>query len=129
MIQGEVNARGEAVIRCRLRGPSGSETEIDAVVDTGFTASLTLPSAAIAMLGLAHHLSSRAVLTDGSRRQFDIYAAELEWSGGWRPVLISALGNEALVGMRLLAGHELRIEVVTGGVVQVNALPGSGPTS
>jgi hypothetical protein len=38
-------------------------------------------------------------------------------------VLVSAVGDEALVGMRLLAGHELRIEVVPGGVVEVTPLP------
>jgi hypothetical protein len=34
-----------------------------------------------------------------------------------------ATGNEALVGMRLLAGHELRFAVVPGGVVEITPLP------
>ena len=38
-------------------------------------------------------------------------------------VLASAVGNEALVGMRLLAGHELRIAVVPGGAVEITPLP------
>ncbi len=66
---------------------------------------------------------SGAVLADGSVRQFDIYAAEVEWDGGWRPVLVSNLGDEALIGMRLLAGHELRIAVVSGALVQIQPLP------
>jgi hypothetical protein len=33
------------------------------------------------------------------------------------------VGDEALVGMRLLAGHELRIAVVPGGAVEIAALP------
>jgi predicted aspartyl protease len=52
--------------------------DIDAVVDSGFTASLTLPSATIAALGLARQSSGGAVLADGSVRQFDIYAAEVQ---------------------------------------------------
>ena len=45
MIRGTVNAQGEAVVRLRVRGPSGAEQDVDAVIDTGFTASLTLPAA------------------------------------------------------------------------------------
>jgi len=55
------------------------------------------------------------------------YAAEVEWNGGWRPVLVSAVGDEALLGMRLAAGNELRIAVVPGGVVEITPLPSPWP--
>ncbi len=123
MIGGVVNTRHEAVVQLRVRGPSGLELDVDTLIDSGFTASLTLPAATVATLGLARQSGGGAVLADGSVRQFDIYAAEVEWNGVWRPVLVSAVGVEALVGMRLLAGHELRIEVVPGGVVEITPLP------
>jgi hypothetical protein len=63
MIRGVVNARHEAVLRLRVRGPGESELDVDTVIDSGFTAS------------------------------------------------------------RLLAGHELRIAVVPGGVVEITPLP------
>ncbi len=123
MIRGMANARGEAVVRLRVRGPAGAEQDVDAVVDSGFSASLTLPSALVTALGLARQSGGGAVLADGSIRQFDIYAAEVAWGGGWRPVLVSAVGNEVLLGMRLLAGHQLRIDVEPSGVVEINPLP------
>ncbi len=123
MIRGVVNARCEAVVRLRVRGPGGAELDVDAVVDSGFTASLTLPAAAVAALGLVRQSGGGAVLADGSVRQFDIFAAEVEWIGGWRPVLVSAVGDEVLVGLRLLTGHELRIAVVPGGAVEITPLP------
>jgi clan AA aspartic protease len=123
VIRGVVNARHEAVARLRVRGPGGSELDVDAVIDSGFSASLTLPAATVAALGLLRQSGGRAMLADGSVRQFDIYAAEVEWGDGWRPVLASAVGDEVLLGMRLLAGHELHIEVVPGGVVQITPLP------
>jgi clan AA aspartic protease len=123
MIRGAVNARGEAAVRLRLRGPGGAEADVDAVVDTGFTAALTLPAAVIAALGLARQSGGSAVLGDGSVRQFDIYAVEVDWGGTWRPVLASAVGDEVLVGMRLLTGHQLRVEAVPGGVVEITPLP------
>jgi predicted aspartyl protease len=90
---------------------------------SGFTGSLTLSATTAAALGLTRQSGGGAVLADGSVRQFDIYAAEVEWNGGWRPVLVWATGNEALVGMRLLAGHELRIAVVPSGAVEITPLP------
>ena len=122
MIRGLVNARREAVVALRLRGPSGAEMELEAVVDSGFTASLTLPSALVAALGLTRQSGGGAVLADRSVRQFDIYAAEVAWVAGWRPVLVSAVGDEVLLGMRLMADHELRIAVVPGGVVEITPL-------
>ena len=34
MIRGAVNARLEAVVRLRVRGPGGAETDLDAVIDS-----------------------------------------------------------------------------------------------
>jgi hypothetical protein len=38
-------------------------------------------------------------------------------------VLVSAVGDEPLLGMRLLVGHKLRIEVLSGGMVDITPLP------
>lgn len=132
--RGAVSARLEAVLRLRLRGPAGVVAEFDAVVDTGYSGLLTLPAVAAEALGLERGMGGRATLADGSARRFDTFTAELEWGGGWRNVVVSALGDEVLVGMRLLAGHELRIQVALGGAVEVTALlpsataePGAAP--
>jgi clan AA aspartic protease len=98
MIRGVVNVRREAVVRLRVRGPVGVELAVDAIVDSGFTSSLTLPATIVTSLGLVRQSGSSAVLADGSIRQFDICAAEVEWDGAWRAVLVSAMGNEPLLG-------------------------------
>ncbi|HEX5442402.1 MAG TPA: hypothetical protein VFW87_01175 [Pirellulales bacterium] len=123
MIHGAVNARLEAILPLRIRGPGGAEATLDAVIDTGFTASLTLPPTVVAALGLNRQSGGGAVLADGSVRQFDVYAAEVIWGGIWRPVLVSGVGNEVLVGMRLLQGHDLRMAVVHGGLIEIAPLP------
>jgi len=96
---------------------------VDVIVDSGFTASLTLPVTMVTALGLARQSGGTAVLADGSVRQFDICAAEVAWGGTWRAVLVSVVGNEPLLGMRLLADHKLVIEVVPGGLVEILPLP------
>ena len=123
MIRGVVNNRRAAVVRLRVRGPGGVEADVDAVVDSGFTSYLTLPASTVATLGLVRESDGRAVLGDGSARQFAICAAEVEWGDTWRGVLVSALGNESLIGMRLLEGHKLVIDVVPGGSVEILPLP------
>jgi predicted aspartyl protease len=123
MISGVVNSRLEGVVRLQVRGPSGAVADVDAVVDSGFTASLTLPATTVAALALVRQSGGGAVLADGSFQQFDIYAAEVDWDGSWRPVLVWAVGDEVLLGMRLLAGHELRMAVVSDGAVEINPLP------
>ena len=123
MIRGIVNARHEAVVRLRVRGPGGVESAVDAIVDSGFTSSLTLPAKMVTAMGLTRQTGGTSVLADGSLRQFDICPAEVEWGGSWRTVLASVLGNEVLLGMRLLAGHKLGIEVVPGGQVEIFPMP------
>ncbi len=110
------------MVRLRIRGPSG-EVEVDALVDTGYTGSLALPATVAMSLSLKRLFGGTAVLADGSTRRFDTYGAEVEWGGVWRDIVASAVGDDALVGMGLLAGQELRIEVVAGGQVEVGPLP------
>ncbi len=122
-MRGVVNARREAVVRLRMRGPTGVECYVDAIVDSGFTASLTLPATLVNTLRLVKQSGSGVVLADGSVCQVDTFAAEVEWDGTWLVVLVSAVGNESLLGMRLLAGHRLVVDVVAGGLVEIIPLP------
>jgi clan AA aspartic protease len=123
MIHGVVNAQHEATVRVRVRGPSGIESDVKAIVDSGFTASLALPVDVVNALGLPRQSGGKAILADGSVRYFDICAAELAWGMGWRPVFVYAVGDEPLLGMRLLAGHRVVMDVVPGGLVEIVPLP------
>lgn len=123
MTSGTVNAAREAVLRLRVIGPGGDETEVDAVVDTGFSAALTLPEAVVAELGLWWQMDGDGILADGTPTKYPMYAATVVWNGGTRDVLAAVVGSDALIGMQLLADHELRAEVRPGGTVEVRPLP------
>ncbi len=120
--RGAVNAQLEAEVRVRLRGPAGNEIEVTAVIDTGYTGSLTLPAGTASALGLVRQAGGRAVLADGSVRRFDTFAAEVMWGGAWIGVVVSAVGDEVLLGMSLLAGCGLWVEAVPGGAVEIRRL-------
>ena len=123
MILGIDNARYEILFRLPVRSAAGQEQEIEAVLDTGFTGSLTLPPAMIANLGLRWRSRGYATLANGNVEQFDIYAATVVWGGTPRPILIYAIDAPPLLGMALLAGYDLRARVVAGGNAEITAIP------
>jgi clan AA aspartic protease len=122
MIIGIVNAYREATIRLIVQDADGQGHDIEAVIDTGFTGFLTLPPSLITALGLTWRGYASAVLGDGSLQQFDVYAATVIWDGQARMVEIDAADTDPLVGMGLLYGHEVRIQVINGGAVTIEAL-------
>jgi len=121
MITGVVKA-DEARIRLTIRGARGRQHKVDAVLDTGFTASLTLPPAVIAGLGLPWQSVDTFTLADGSESDVDVYAAQVEWDGRLRTVLVHAADADPLLGMRLLRGYELKMLVRHRGPVTIRPL-------
>lgn len=123
MITGIVIAYRQATIHLPVRGPAGQERGVEAIIDTGFDGSLTLPPALIATLGLAWRRRGRAMLADGSESLFDIHEATVVWNGVPRRIAVDAADTDPLLGMLLLHGYELTVQAVEGGSVLVKALP------
>ncbi len=121
MITGLVKA-GEGRIRLIVKGPRGRDEETEAVIDTGYTASLTLPPALVAALGLRWRSVDRATLADGSECLFDVYYAKVVWDGSVQDVLVDEADAEPLVGMRLLHGYELKMQIREGGKITIKRL-------
>lgn len=119
MITGQVNARYEITIKLPVRDSTGQEQEIEAILDSGFTGSLTLPPSVIASLGLPWRSRTTATLANGSVEQLDIYVATIIWDGNPRSVLIPAIDSVPLIGMTLLIGYDLRVRVTVGGMVEI----------
>ena len=124
MITGVVQS-DEGRIRVKVKGLRGREQEVDAVIDTGYTASLTLPPAIVAALGLRWRSMDRFTLADGSECIFDVYVAKVVWDGKVRTILVDEATADPLVGMRLLRGHELRMQVRYRSKVTISRLPSS----
>ncbi len=122
MITGVVKA-DEGCIRLKVKGLRGREQEVEAVIDTGYTASLTLPPTVVAALGLRWQSMDRFTLADGSECIFDVYVARVEWDGKIRTILVAEADADSLVGMRLLRGHELKMQVRAYGKVVIKRLP------
>lgn len=119
MVEGVVNARLEAVVKLSVSGPSGRMREIEAVVDTGFTEFLTVTPALAAELELKLVTVNKLMLADGSSTEFDVLNVSVTWDGRQRDIEVHKSDSFPLIGMGLLHGHRLSVDVVEGGSVLV----------
>ena len=119
MIEGAVNAAHEAVVGLLVQGPSGRTRDVRAVVDTGFSRFLTLPPAMVTESGLAFTGIDRVFLADGSEVTLHVYDVTVLWDGQPRDVVAYVADATPLVGMALLAGHRLCVDVEDAGRVVI----------
>ncbi len=110
------------MIHALISGLHGSEAEVEAVVDTGFTGFLTLAPAMIEHLALVSSGSRNAALADGSVADLASHDAEVVWHGNEVPVEVLAISGTPLVGMELLRGSEPRVRAVPDGRVAIEEL-------
>ena len=122
MITGRVT-HNEGRIRLILKGHRGREQAIEAVIDTGFTAAMTLPRAAITALNLQWQGIERFTLADGTESIFDVYEAKVIWDGRVRSIVVLEANAKPLIGMKLLRGHELKMQIHYRGNVTITRLP------
>ncbi len=123
MITGEVRENWEATIRLVLSGPTGRSVEVESVIDTGFTDYVTLPREVVNALAIRYSQSMDFELADGEVAMFDLYECSLLWNGVLRQVLATVTEGGSLVGMSLLEGNRLVMDVLHGGLVTIDSLP------
>ncbi len=121
MIEGAVNAAQEAVVGLRVRGPSGRTRDVRAVVDTGFSRFLTLRPSMVTELGLDFRGVDRFFLADGSEVALQVYSVTVLWDGQPRPIKADATGSTPLMGMSLIGGHRMCLDIEDGGQVVIEA--------
>jgi clan AA aspartic protease len=122
MMQGIVDQNCEAVIRLVVGNVDSQRQMIDAVIDTGFTGFLTLPSSVLADLNLRAYRREEGILGDGSTCIFDVYRGLVIWDGELRRIDINESDTEPLVGMSLLYGYRMQLDAIEGGTVTIQAL-------
>ncbi len=119
MMLGIVNQRCEAVLPIVVGNITGQRQVIDAVIDTGFNGFLTLPSTMIMTLDLPWSGSDVATLGDGSEALFDMYTANIIWDGNYQEIDIAESETEPLIGMGLLYGYRLQVDIIEKGKVTI----------
>lgn len=106
-----------------MRGSAGQSETTDALLDTGFNGFLTLPLPQIALLQLPYEGTMRVVLGDGQAVDFDIFMGTVLWDGHLREGIVLAADGSPLIGMALLSGSRITLDVADGGLVAIEPLP------
>ena len=105
-----------------FRFPGRPESNVEFVVDTGFTHFLALPPSEVTALGLPYLYHGPAILTDGTSRDVAVHVATIIWDGVERSVPVLALGRRTLLGTALLDGHEFFVRFAEGSTVTIEEL-------
>lgn len=122
MITGTVNVDFEAIITLSVCSSNGTVYTQDAIIDTGFNGWLSLPPDLIAKLNLMWKRRGRAILGDGSECIFNVYEAVIIWDGSYLTIPIDEADSEPLVGMSLMEGYQLMVQVFEGGNVEIQKI-------
>ena len=119
MITGQVTVDREAVIQLEVDGSEQKREIVDFVIDTGFNGNLILPGDLVERLNLQLAGKRRATLGDGNTVLLDVCIASVLWYKERREVLALRADGGPLIGMSLLHGNRLNMEVVNGGEVTI----------
>ena len=122
MMNGIVDQNCEATLRLVVSNESKQRQVINAVIDTGFTGFLTLPLTVINSLNLRLYSREEGTLGDGSTCIFDVYRGLVIWDGEYRHIDVNAAETEPLVGMSLLYGYRMQLDVIESGIVVIQSL-------
>ena len=119
---------GSAFVRvavANLREPDKA-VAVEAIVDTGFSGQLKLPPETVESLGLMRIGESRlARLANNEVQEFDIHVATVFMDGQWRPVQVFAVPGPPLIGMAMMWGSRLSMELRDGGGVLIEEVDGA----
>lgn len=121
MIIGSVTPGKEAIVEITVTGPGGSLSVL-AMLDTGFNGHLTLPKESIQKLGLKPHSVATAKMADGTIVSLVRFSAQVRWLDTDRQIFVLAAESSSLLGMALMYGTRVSIDVVDGGNVVASVI-------
>ena len=122
MLTGTVNDL-QAWLTVEVLTIGGQYLSVEALLDTGFNGGLALPTSVIPQLDLVPRGNRYGYLALGEEFQLPTWRGTVLWNGRPRSVEIVETDSEPLLGMDLLRGNRITIEVREGGAVTVDALP------
>ena len=122
MLTGTVNDL-QAWLTVEVLTIGGQYLSVEALLDTGFNGGLALPASVIPQLDLVPRGNRYGYLALGEEFQLPTWRGTVLWNGRPRSVEIVETDSEPLLGMDLLRGNRITIDVREGGAVIVDALP------
>jgi clan AA aspartic protease len=95
---------------------------IEFIVDTAFEGDLALPLAVLNRVQATFNHDRLIRLADGTFRPRPHFEVSIEWEGEERLAEVVLMDNEPLLGVELMAGYLLQVELEDGGEVSLEPL-------
>ena len=124
MMRGKVNEKGQALVDVEVMDRDGWFQPLEFVMDTGFTGDLLLSADAIQRLHVAPHIEINASLADGQDVKLSSWLVSVLWHDRILRVTMAQADGEPLLGMGLLRGSRVTLDVQLDGDVTVEELEG-----
>jgi len=122
MLTGRVTSEREAVVPIEILDAEEHLIRFEATLDTGYDGFLTMPRSLIDELGLAFIGPARAALGDGKEVRMNLFLGAVRWDDGLRDALVLEAEGGILVGMAMLVGCRVSLDVEEDGVVSIESL-------
>ena len=122
MIVGTVGSLRRPAIVIEVRDRAGQTRSTEAYVDTGFSGDLTLPKAAIEILGLSPNDAVNVQIGDGAYTTFTTYQVTTLWRDVPREITVLESEIWPVIGIGLLWQCNLSIDFAPGGSVLITRL-------
>ena len=119
---GRVNGDLQAWLTVEIVTPSGQPRPIEVALDTGFNGQIALPAITIQRLELSEESSRLAITATGDRVRLTTYYVTMMWHGEPRIIEVVQADSEPLLGMELLLGNRVTLDVLEGGPVTIYPL-------
>ena len=119
---GRVNGDLQAWLTVEIMTPSGQPRPIEVALDTGFNGQIALPAITIQRLELSEESSRLAITATGDRVRLTTYYSTMMWHGEPRIIEVVEADSEPLLGMELLLGNRVTLDVLEGGPVTIYPL-------
>lgn len=123
MIFGSIDDSGDLTIPIRVLDANGHVHRIVAVVDTGFNGHISLLPHQIRELGLGPPQSVAMAVANDAIISVNAYPGIVLWQGERRPVEVIEAEGTPTVGLALLWGSLLTVEITEHGAVTISPLP------
>jgi predicted aspartyl protease len=117
-----VVTNNQATIPKSLRGADGAEITVDGFLDTGFSRYLILHPTLIGEMCWQRVGERQVEFANGERRWLQVYNGRVYWNDNWRKVEVMAAESEPLIGMALLAGHNVNMDVIADGRIIIEPI-------
>ncbi|MGO8671190.1 MAG: clan AA aspartic protease [Capsulimonadaceae bacterium] len=109
--------------RVSLLLPFGTSTShVEFIIDTGSDGELALPAELAHRLVSTYAGSRPILLADGTTRLLPVYRVDMEWIDEVRPTDIYILDGNPLLGVELLNGNTIQIDMTDGGEVTIGPI-------